>query len=165
MLALVLVVFSLATMTHVGNSGLAAVSGVTLVDQYGGEDSLASHRGRTVVVMVVTAKRLRNIRPWERNLREHFGDAIDYVRITDVGEDSAASVERISSKLAERVPEGVSVLIDTKRVWATALDLDTSRPNVLVIDGGGNLRSSHHGRFSPELAAPVIEDLKEIVSR
>jgi hypothetical protein len=138
---------------------------VTLVDQYGVEDGLDRHRGRAVVVFVVTAKRLRNIRPWERDLRERFDEAIDYLRITDVPPDSPATYDRIAAKLIDRVPDGVSVLIDLERRWATALDLDTSRPNVLVIDGDGVLVSAHRGRHTPELAAEVIGNLKAILGR
>jgi hypothetical protein len=165
MLALLLTVLALSPIAADEGTDLAELSAVTLVDQYGAEDALARHRGRVVVVMVVTAKRLRNIRPWERDLRERFEDAIDYLRITDVPEDSPATHERIAAKLVDRVPDGVSVLIDVERRWATALALDTSRPNILVIDGDNQLVSVHRGRHSPELAAEVIEGLKETLNR
>jgi len=146
-------------------TALAAVAPVTLVDQYGAEGDLARHRGRVVVVMVVTAKRLRNIRPWEKAIREQFDDRVVYLRITDVPGDSSATVEQISEKLAERVPDGVSVLIDVDRVWASALDLDTERPNILVIGSEGELVASHRGRHSPELEAAVIDDLKAVIGQ
>jgi hypothetical protein len=165
MLALLLTVLALSPIAADAEADLAELGAVKLTDQYGAEDALARHRGRVVVVMVVTAKRLRNIRPWERDLREHFDDEIDYLRITDVPEDSPATQERIAAKLVDRVPDGVSVLIDVERRWATALALDTSRPNILVIDGDGVLVSAYHGRHSPELAAVVIERLKVILNR
>jgi hypothetical protein len=113
--------------------------------------------------MVVTAKRLRNIRPWEQNLREHF-DQLEYLRITDVPSDPPGSYEQIASKLLERVPEGVPVLIDLDRRWATVLGLDTERPNILLIDGNGKLVSAFRGRHSPELAAEVIRELEAILA-
>jgi hypothetical protein len=143
--------------------GLADVADLTLVDQYGGEDNLAQHRGRVVVVMVVTARRLRNIRPWERELRAQLGDDIHYFRITDVPEGSPASREQVADKLVNRVPDGVSVLIDLDRQWATALDLDTSRPNILVVDGDGGLVAARRGRCNPELAAEVVDELKALL--
>jgi hypothetical protein len=165
MLALLLTVLALGPIASDAGAGLAELSALTLVDQHGVEHELARHRGRVLVVMVVTAKRLRNIRPWERDLREHFEDEIDYLRITDVPQDSPATHERIAAKLVDRVPDGVSVLIDVERRWATVLDLDTSRPNILVIDGDGQLVSAQRGRHSPELAAVVIEKLKETLTR
>jgi hypothetical protein len=138
------------------------MSHVKFRDQYGHEECLADHRGTVVVVMVVTAKRLRNIRPWERDLRQHF-ERIDYLRITDVPEDSPASYEQIAAKLTERVPDGVSVSIDRDRLWATTLGLDTQRPNLLLIDADGRLVETFHGKHSPELAREVVEALREIL--
>lgn len=53
---------------------LASLENVQLRDQYGSTDTLAADRGRVVVDMVVDAKRLRNLRPWARELRERFED-------------------------------------------------------------------------------------------
>lgn len=166
MLTLILVVSMVAPgAANDAPAELAVIAPVTLVDQHGAEGDLARHRGRVVVAMVVTAKRLRNIRPWERDLREHFGDRLVYLRITDVPEDSPATLEKISGKLAERVPDGVSVLIDIDRVWASGLHLDTARPNILVINSGGELVASYRGRHEAALAAKVIDDLKGLLDR
>lgn len=143
------------------NAALDAVRQLSLRDQYGTEDSLQAHEGNILVVMIVTAKRLRNIRPWEQDIREQLGD-IDFLRITDVADDSTATFERIAKKLEERVPEGISVLIDIERRWAAALGLDTSRPNILLIDGEGKLVATYRGRHNPELAAEVIEKLRAV---
>jgi hypothetical protein len=140
---------------------VAEVSELSLRDQYGFEDSLAAHHGRVVVVMVVTAKRLRNIKPWESALRQQI-EGVEYLRITDVPEETAAGHEQIADKLSERVPEGVSVLIDLERRWATALGLDTDRPNILLIDADGRLVETFRGKYNPDLAAAVIEELKKI---
>ena len=53
---------------------LASLENIQLRDQYGSTDTLAAYRGPVVVVMVVDAKRLRNLRPWARELRERFED-------------------------------------------------------------------------------------------
>ncbi len=143
------------------SSAVAELSGLKLRDQFGNEDHLAAHQGRVIVVMVVTAKRLRNIKPWESDLRQQV-DGVEYLRITDVPEESPADLEQIADKLRERVPEEVPVLIDLERRWATALDLDTDRPNLLLIDARGRLVATFRGKHSPELASEVIEALKKI---
>jgi hypothetical protein len=143
-------------------SSVDAVSELQLRDQYGHEDSLAEHRGEVVVVMVVTVKRLRNIRPCERQLREQF-EEIHVLRIADVPEDSPATHESVTAKLGEHVPEGVSVLIDLDRIWATELGLDTGRPNLLVIDRDGRLITTFRGLCKPELFAPVVEQLEKLL--
>ena len=128
----------LAAADVASQDSLDAVINLRLPDQYGQPDSLAEHRGHVVVVFAVTAKRLRNIKPWERHLRERI-DGVQFLRITDVPADSKASYSDVAAKIRERVPEGVSVLIDMDRGWALALELDTGRPNLLIVDHDGVL--------------------------
>jgi hypothetical protein len=156
-------VLSLILGTTIAETATAEVVDLPLKDQYGVEDSLAAHRGQVTVVIVVTAKRLRNIRPWEEALRERF-DTITFLRITDVPEDSSATFDQVAAKLEERVPEGVSVLIDMDRVWADALALDTGRPNVLIFDADGHLVTSQRGKYSPELVSEIISALETLVT-
>lgn len=163
MLIILLSVLMLSSIPADQNAALDAVRQLSLPDQHGTEDSLQAHEGKVLVVLVVTAQRLRNIRPWERDIREQFED-VDILRITDVADDSPATYERIATKLQERVPEEISVLIDIERRWATALGLDTGRPNILLIDGGGTLVAAYRGRHSPELAAAVIDELRSMLA-
>jgi hypothetical protein len=128
---------------------------VELTDQYGEVDRLEAHLGSPTVVMVVTARRLRNLKPWERDLRDRFPD-LDVVRIADVPDDSKATLDDVASKLRDRVPEGVPVLIDMDRRWATALELDTDRPNLVLLDSDGVLLGAYHGRHDAELSAEVV---------
>lgn len=145
-------------------AALSEVSTITLRDQYGHEDTLEAHRGNVTVVMVVAARRLRNIKPWERELRERF-DRLHYVRIADVPEDSPATEDEVAAKLRERVPDGVPVLIDLERRWAKALDLDTSRPNILVVDASGRAVALVRGRHDPELMAGISQTLSSLLDR
>jgi hypothetical protein len=144
--------------------GIEPLAGLRLADQYGELHSLGEHRGQVVVVMVVSAKRLRNIKPWERRLRERF-DELHYLRIADVPADSKAARDAVASKLIERVPEGVSVLIDMDRQWADQLGLDTARPNLLIVDPEGSLVASFRGLHSPQLEAAVIHHLERLLER
>jgi hypothetical protein len=144
-------------------ASLEAVSGVRLRDQFGAEDSLDAHRGRFVVVMVVDAKRLRKLKPWERELRERF-EQLDYLRIAEVPDDPPTTWERVADKLREQVPEGVSVLIDLENRWSTALDLDASRPNILIIDAAGRLVAAFAGPYDPALGELVVAQLDTAVA-
>ena len=152
-----------AMLTHPAAS-LQEIDGLRLRDQHGIEDSLAAHRGRVVVVMVVEARRLRTLKAWERDLRERF-DGIEFLRIAEVPDDPPPSYERVAAKLAEQVPEGVPVLIDMERRWATALGLDPGRPNLLLVNPAGGLEAVFTGRHEPGLAAEVAARLDELVGR
>jgi hypothetical protein len=139
------------------------VAGVELRDQHGETDSLAAHRGEVVVAMVVTARRLRNLRPWERDLKDRLPE-VSFLRIADVPEDPPVTYEKVARKLAKRVPEEISILIDLERRWSKALDLDTDRPNLLLIDRQGRLVEAFRGRHDPELADRVSAALEGLVA-
>jgi hypothetical protein len=143
---------------------LEQLAGLSLPDQYGTLHTLDQHQGHVVVVMVVTARRLRNLKPWERRLRGRF-DGLHTLRITDVPPDSPATADEVASKLIDRVPEGVSVLIDMDRRWADGLDLDTDRPNLLIVDPEGRLVAAFRGLCTPELEAPVVHQLERLLEQ
>jgi hypothetical protein len=138
------------------------LSELGLPDQHGNQDSLAAHRGNVVVAMVVTARRLRNLKGWERDLRARF-EEVDFVRVADVPEDPPVTYRDVADKLATRVPEEVAVLIDIDRRWSSALDLDTGRPNLLLIDADGRLVASFRGRAEPALVDEVASRIEELL--
>jgi hypothetical protein len=154
---LVLVLLSQNTLS------LAGLEHVELRDQYGYPDTLAAHRGRVVVVMVVNAKRLRNLKPWSRELREHFDD-LDTILIAEVPTDPPTTYERVVEKLGKRIPDEVSVLIDMESTWAQALDLDASRPNLLLVDRAGDLVATYHGSHEPDLATTVVKHIEDVLA-
>jgi predicted GTPase len=133
---------------------LAEVSELALPDHRGGQDRVANHRGAPVMVMIVDAKRLRLIKDWERDLRERFPD-LAIVRIADRPADSDATVAEVQDKYRGRLPEDLVVLIDIDRRWSTALDLDTGRPCLLLLDAEGALVGAWRSRFTERLAAEV----------
>ena len=135
-----------------------------LRDQYGTTDSLAAHRGHVTVVMIVTAKRLRNIKPWERDLRERY-QQLHVLRIADVPPESQATHDQVAAKLRERVPDEVPILIDLDRTWASALGLDTGRPTLLVVDADGATVAQVRGRHTPELAAEISAALDVVLGQ
>jgi hypothetical protein len=144
-------------------TSLAGLQDIQLRDQNGDPDTLAAHRGRVVVVMVVDAKRLRNLRPWARELRERF-DEIETMLIAEVPADPPTTYERVVGKLSERIPDDVSVLIDMERLWATTLDLETSRPNLLLVDRNGSLVASYFGSYDAGLAATVVKHVEVMLA-
>ena len=145
-----------------GSEELPTAATLELPDQLGGSDSVAAHRGQVAVAMVVTARRLRNLKGWQRELQERFDD-VDFVLIADVPADPPVTWEQVAKKLAQRVPDEVPVLIDLERRWATELELDTERPNLLLFDREGRLASRFRGRKEEALVEEVGRALAELV--
>lgn len=133
----------------------------SLPDQFGREDRVET--GDPVVVIVVSAQKLRKLKKWEVAIRERYQD-LRIVRIADVPpSDPPASYEAVAGRLRERVPDEVPVLIDVERVWASGFDLDTTLPNLLVLDDDGALKGTVRGRFGPESfeeLGRLIDDLE-----
>ena len=120
---------------------IPAVADIALMDQHGVSDRLAAHRDHVVVVMVVTGKRLRNLKAWEKELRESYPE-VHFLRIADIPEEPPVTREQVAEKLAKRVPEDISILIDIERRWAGEMKLDTGRPNLLLFDEEGKLAAA-----------------------
>jgi len=158
-LALVLVVFSSPAAAEVR----PVTAEVEMSDQAGGSGSVAAFRGEPVVVMVVTASRLRNLKGWQRELQESFAD-LRFVLVADIPAEPPVTLERVQEKLSARVPEEVPVLIDLERLWATELELDTARPNILLLDGTGGLVARYRGRKEKVLVEEVGARLEQLLS-
>jgi hypothetical protein len=141
-----------------------AVAELDLLDQHGVADRLADHSNRIVVVMVVTARRLRNLKGLERDLHERYED-LKFIRIADVPDDPPVTREEVADKLNKRVPEEVPILIDIERRWARELELDTERPNVLLFDRDGRFVAAFRGRAEPELLDEIHAALDELTGR
>lgn len=126
-----------------------------LRDQLGNEDSLERHRGRTVLALVVSAKRLRALKGFELELAKRLPGA-DFLRVADVPRKPPVSHERVAAKLRERVPSQVPIGIDLEGAWAAHYGLDTAEVNVLVFDARGELAARFRGRRSPELMDAIV---------
>ena len=144
---------------------VGSLASLVLRDQRGRPDSLRAHRGHVVLVTVVHVKRLRKVRGWEEAIHERLGDRVQYLRIADVPRKPAVSYEDVATKLRDRVPDEVSVLIDLEQRWATSLGLDTDQPNLLVFDRAGRLVSSYRGRPDELLVTYVARDLEELLAK
>jgi hypothetical protein len=149
---------ALAALILAAATALGTLADTRLPDQLGGSDSLAAHRGAPVLLVVVDARRLGTVRAWERALSGRY-PGLDVVTVADVNEQRPPTLERVSEVLAGRVPVDVRVLIDMERRFATTLGLDTSAPNLIVVDPAGAVVATFHGRHEPGLEGRVVEAL------
>ena len=132
-----------------------------LLDQRGATDRLADRRDQIVVVMVVTARRLRNLKALEEDLQARY-ETVHFMRIVDIPEKPRVTHEEVARKLDKRVPEEISILIDVERHWARELELDTQRPNLLLFDREGKFVAAFRGRAEPELLDDIHVVLDEL---
>lgn len=132
----------------------------TLSDQFGNEIGLADDAGRVRVAIVVSARKLRRIKPWEKAMREEFPELV-VIRIADIPRSSPTTYDNVAKKLRKRLPEDVPVGIDLEGQWADALGLDTSVPNVLVFDADGKLTYQQSGMYKkskyPSLQGALLD--------
>jgi len=156
----------LAALTAASLAAAAAPSAVdlpTLVDQFGGPVSLDAAAGRVQVAIVVSAKKLRRIKPWEKALRDEFPD-LSIVRVADVPTTTPTNYSRVAATLRKRLPEDVAVGIDLDGQWAAALGLDTSVPNVLVFDASGQLTHQQSGMFRKSMYPSLQSALLDVAA-
>jgi len=155
----------LAALTAASLAAAAAPSAVDLpklVDQFGGPVSLDA-AGRVQVAIVVSAKKLRRIKPWEKALRDEFPD-LSIVRVADVPTTTPTNYNRVAATLRKRLPEDVAVGIDLDGQWAAALGLDTSIPNVLVFDASGQLTHQQSGMFRKSMYPSLQSALLDVAA-
>jgi len=129
-----------------------------LRDQRGATHRFVEQRGAPVVVLVVTARRLRQAKEWEVQLRRAHAE-LPFVRVGDVPAAPKTTYDKVASRLRGRVPEDVAVLIDVERSWARAFELDTEEVNALVFDRELRLVARVRG---PRTTAKVAELSKAI---
>ena len=147
-------------------SSRVAPEQLALIDQYGEAGGLATDADGLQVAIVVSAKRLRRLKPWEQAIREIDTD-VPIVRVADVPRTAPTEYESVAEKLRKRLPPDVNVLVDLEGVWASAYALDVNVPNVLIFDGSGTLLAVHSGMFrksyvdalTADLTAPPAADL------
>lgn len=147
-------------------TGLAAatpdIAELALRDQYGHEDSVVAHNSAVVVVIVIDAKRLRKIKGWEKGLLARFPE-LEFMRVADIPTAPPVTEARVAEKLVQRVPQGVSVLIDMQRRWANTLSLDTSQPNLLVFNQQGKIAARYAGHPTEGFLERVSTRVAEVL--
>jgi hypothetical protein len=131
---------------------------LALIDQYGETGGLATDADGLQVAIVVSAKRLRRLKPWEEAIREIDTD-VPIVRVADVPRTAPTEYESVAEKLRKRLPADVNVLVDLQGVWAAAYALDVNVPNVLIFDGSGTLLAVHSGMFKKSYVDALTADL------
>lgn len=131
---------------------------LTLFDQFGETGGVATDADGLQVAIVVSAKRLRRLKPWERAIRE-IDTEVPIVRVADVPRTAPTEYENVAEKLRKRLPPDVNVLVDLNGVWASAYGLDVNVPNVLIFDAAGTLVAVHSGMFKKSYAEALAADL------
>ena len=133
-----------------------------LEDQFGNHADLTDHAGQVQLAIVVSAKRLRRIKPWEKAIRSEF-EAVPVVRVADVPGASSADHADVADKLRRRLPEDVPVLIDLDGVWAGHFDLNVTHPSLLLFDAQGRLVGRYEGMFKQALYEPLRLQLQGLL--
>lgn len=132
-----------------------------LRDQHGFSGGLDKQSSQIQIAIVVSAKRLRRIKPWEKALLE-YDDGLRLIRVADVPQSTSVQYQQVADKLKKRLPEDVNVLIDLDGLWVGAFDLDSSHPSVLIFSQAGRLLAQHEGMYKKKLFAALLADLEEI---
>jgi hypothetical protein len=145
-----------------GSAG-ADVDGLVLKDQFGALGGLRDDAGGVQIAIVVSAKRLRRLKPWEQAIRDYDG-SLAFIRVADVPRTAPTEYESVAEKLRKRLPEDVNVLIDLDGIWATRFELDPSVPNVLLFDGAGRLLAGHAGMYKKARFEALQADLDRLLS-
>lgn len=133
-----------------------------LEDQFGATGHLDDHLGSVQVVIVVSAKRLRRIKRWEKAIRKHY-ESLPLLRVADVPRTTPVEYDAVAAKLRKRLPDDVDVLIDLNGVWSDEYGLDTREPNVLVFDSSGRLAAQHAGKFKTARFEALRIDLDRLM--
>jgi hypothetical protein len=155
---------SIAVLLLAGAAALAApaslgdLPALELTDQRGGRDSLAAHRGQPVLVVVVDARRMALVRRWEQQILGRYPD-LRVLTVADVNETRRPELGRVQAVLARRVPPEVAVLIDLDRAWARQLELDTTVPNLVLVNAVGEVAAQFRGRWSAAQGDAVLAAL------
>lgn len=79
-------------------AGAVDVAELTLTDQFGVPGGLTTERDGLQVAIVVSAKRLRRLKPWEEAIREIDGD-VPLVRVADVPRTAPTDLDSVAEKL------------------------------------------------------------------
>ncbi len=131
-------------------------------DQYGQPVAPDSDTHTVQVAIVVSAKRLRRIKPWEKALKKAFPD-LRIIRVADIPRTSPTTYEKVAVKFRKRLPKGLSVGIDLEGEWAKRLNLDMNVPNLLLFDVNGRLAAVHSGMYKASRFEPVRADLESLI--
>jgi hypothetical protein len=144
----------------------AVLSSLTaaLRDQHGRNDPAAARPGRPHAVFVVSARRLRRLKDWQREIDERL-EGVGFLRVADVPSEPGQAPPRfedVAATLRKRVPEDVPILIDVERRFRRELALDTREVSVLLFDASGRLAGRVHGRPTPDRVEQATAHLLEL---
>ncbi len=134
-----------------------------LLDQHGDSVELSRDSVVVQVAIIVSAKRIRRIKPWEVALREEFPD-LELIRIADIPQSGSAEYERVAATFRKRLPPELDVGIDLNGEWAQRFDLDTRVPNIIIFDAEKNVVATHSGMYKQKRFTPLRDELRALTA-
>jgi hypothetical protein len=134
-----------------------------LPDQFGATGALSDFPRAPVLVIVVSARRLRQVQRWEEALRSELPGLLS-MRVADIDQQPQPQLDDVAGTLAKRAPAGVPILIDMDNEWARAFALNTREPCLLLFDANRKLVTQWRGRARAELVSAVIAGIQGLPS-
>ena len=141
-------------------TSLAAVAPPALPDQFGASHSLHDFAGKPVLAIVASRRKLRWIGKWEEALRPELPQ-LNSIRIADITDEPRPAVSKVAELLQQRAPANVSILIDLQNHWASAYELDTGEPCLVLFDSEHKVVAKFRGRPKGERVNEVMSVLRE----
>jgi len=131
--------------------------GVVLQDQYGKEDSVGQHRGKTVLLLYGQATGLRRMKVWEDKVGEKTTHELVILRGLDVRPVRGKKTEEeVNERLRKAVPPGISLLLDWNGDLARAYEIPAVKMAAVVISPEGTPCGVVTGSTNPESLDRVL---------
>jgi hypothetical protein len=130
-----------------------------LQDQFGNSGSLEDFAGLPVLAIVASRRKLPWIGRWEATIRPELPQ-LNSIRIADITDEPRPSEAKVAEMLRKRAPEHVSILIDLQNEWASAYELDTTEPCLVLFDSEHKVVAKFRGRSKGELVNEVLAVLR-----
>lgn len=141
-------------------ASLAIAEPPALPDQFGNTGGLNDFSGKPVLAIVSSRRKLRWIGEWEKALRPEIPQ-LNSIRIADITDQPRPNTDKVAEILRQRAPDTVSILIDLQNHWATAYELDTSEPCLILFDSDHKVVTKFRGRPKGELVNEVMTALRD----
>jgi hypothetical protein len=139
--------------------GLATATPPALPDQFGASHSLSDFAGQPVLAIVASRRKLRWIGKWEEALRPELPQ-LNSIRIADITDEPRPDMAKVAAVLQQRAPADISILIDLQNHWATAYELDTKEPCLVLFDSNHKVVAKFRGRPKGKLVDEVMTALR-----
>jgi predicted transcriptional regulator len=134
---------------------------ITLQDQYDRTISLRGFEGRVVVLIASDKKGKAQNPPWDKAIREKYGDIVVLLGVADVRSVPFFLKGKIRNDFKKEY--AASVLMDWEGEIFTAFGLAEKVANVVVIDRSGTIRFLQTGPAVQDAVRLVFEEIDRLV--